>query len=185
MKNKIFIGLIAVVLSLSVLPGCNNADQNNKTTAKELELLKRELDLKQKELEIKEKVLSQQQNQDNSKTKDEVNKSKPVSKSQSQIQPILKVDKTADDIGVKFIGKWTEDDYEIFTIRKTGEKFHIESNILWDGAKTEWTAKLVNGELVGRPVDDGTGGNTIITIAGAKLRITNLFGNNKILHKSK
>lgn len=93
--------------------------------------------------------------------------------------------KSVVDKGEKFLGKWTEDDYETFTITKIGEKFHIESDILWDGVKTEWNARLINGELVGRPADDATGRNTVIKIVGANLKVTNLFDNNKTLHKSK
>ncbi|MFZ4797705.1 MAG: hypothetical protein ACOYMA_09440 [Bacteroidia bacterium] len=58
MKNKIFIGLITIGLSMAVMTSCNNSDKNNKTTEKELELQKRELELKAKELEIKEKELN-------------------------------------------------------------------------------------------------------------------------------
>lgn len=60
MKNKIFIGLIAVGLSMSILTSCSTSDKKNKITEKELELQKRELDLKQKELELKEKELAEQ-----------------------------------------------------------------------------------------------------------------------------
>lgn len=60
MKNIIFLGLITIGLSMSILTSCNTSDKNNKTIAKELELQKRELDLKQKKLELKEKELAVQ-----------------------------------------------------------------------------------------------------------------------------
>jgi len=88
--------------------------------------------------------------------------------------------------GDSFIGKWSEDgttNTEVFTISKSGSGYYIESNVLFDGAKTEWKAKLANGVLVGRPPDDMTGKNTTVKVDGAKLEIINLFGNNKSLKK--
>jgi hypothetical protein len=95
------------------------------------------------------------------------------------------VNKPTSSEGSEFIGKWTEDNSEIFTISKIGNKFHFESNLLMDGAKTELDATLVNGELSGRPVDDMTKKNTTIKLSGAMLIVTNLYGNNKTLHKIK
>jgi hypothetical protein len=59
MKTKIFIGFIAVGLSIFILTSCNNSG-NNMTSEKELELQKKELELKERELALKEKELSQQ-----------------------------------------------------------------------------------------------------------------------------
>ena len=67
MIPKIFIGLIAIGLSIFMLTSCNTSD-NSKTSEKELELQKKELDLKQKELELKEKELAQQSNNSQTKT---------------------------------------------------------------------------------------------------------------------
>lgn len=81
MKNKIFIVLITVGLSLAFLTSCNNSDKTNKTTEKELELQKRELDLKQKELELKEKELAQQDKSPISNQSKPTPETKPVTTS--------------------------------------------------------------------------------------------------------
>lgn len=175
--KKITTFIFAVGLSIFILTSCNNSDRN-KTSEKELELQKKEMDLKQKELELIEKELAQR---DKSLTHNQSKKT--TNETTSKAKPVITNSSTNDE--TRFLGKWTEDDYEIFTISKSGNKYHFESNLLLDGAKTELDAKLINGELVGRASDDGTGRNTIIKLDGKKLQVINLYDNNKSLHKVK
>lgn len=84
-----------------------------------------------------------------------------------------------------FVGKWTADGSEIFTITKNGSVYHFRSNLSSDGNYSDMDAKLVNGELVGRAEDDMTNKNTIIKIIGTEMHVINLYGNNLTLHKLK
>lgn len=90
------------------------------------------------------------------------------------------------DSGAIFVGRWSEDgspDGEIFTVRRSNSGYHVESGAMFDGAKTEWQARLLNGQLVGRPKDDGTGRDTRMRIVDGVLHITNLYGNDKRLRR--
>lgn len=84
-----------------------------------------------------------------------------------------------------FVGKWTADGSEIFTITKIGNVYHFKSNLSSDGNYSDMDAKLVNGELVGRAEDDMTNKNTIVKIIGTEMHVINLYGNNMTLHKLK
>ena len=90
------------------------------------------------------------------------------------------------DSGAAFVGRWSEDgstEGEVFTVRKTNSGYHIESSALFDGVKTEWQARLLNGQLLGRPKDDGTGRDTGMRVVDGVLLITNLYGNDKRLRR--